>query len=1493
MKFEAIKSKVLETGKINPLINFNNRRINSSVNVVIKDIDKFFRLLLQGATINVDSKQNNDIVFNSSSLYEKVNELYSDNKSLENEYGAHSLYIATYFLKWPDYDGVEITSPLLTIPVDLVKVKKLSNGEYQFGLKIYEEKARENVALVQKLKDENVKINIPKYEEEMDVNDYLENLIIQADELGYKVDKSCYLGLFYNPRINIYNDLNENEEKIVNHPIILAINGDQSKIKPLDNDDLDNVNNQSSFNNNKMVVSCDGSQLRAINEINKGKSLVIQGPPGTGKSQTITNIIANCLANKKKVLFVAEKKAALDVVYNNLKKVYLDEFCLYLNSKSNKRKIVFDNIYSTLQKNKTIVKKGLDLIPLNLDSKKNYFETYYNQLHNKIDMSNLSLYDLLSIYVKYMNYDFIKSDFYVNKNQKDKIISLDTFNERIEVLKKYNLFLDDLAVDYYKDHLFYGFKKTDLSISEKNLFETVVKKILDFKVNDLLKDSIYSINDLKLRLELSLNMPSNIKGNWLDITKIRLYKDKLFKYFEYKAKYEVFINDIKNVFNEDVLDSGFIQGLHSVPSVVNNETLKENSKDIKKNLKFLKKNLLDKKKKFEKEHAVSYTNMLKSILKYKLYFKEIEELVAKITSDPDCLIDSLYDEIVFIESTLSNLNIPIKNISELSIDPSQIKDYKEAYDSLLKLLSYVNELNEFFDVSLCDFAKYTIEEIKNKLNNTIEQISKLSNFVALIKMLNDNIEIKEYIDYAVSQEIIRENLIPVYYKNYYALLIGAKYAENPAVASFSDVAHIKELQEYDEFDDLNLMYNIATVREEASDVRPDFSNQSIKSDVGILKVQKEKPTMYIKELFEKISNTLLRIKPIMMMSPLAVSTYLPSDLKFDVVIFDEASQILPEDAICSIYRSEQVVVCGDTQQLPPTDFFKRINTGIDNVEIDDDDSLPGNSLLELCNTFLDSVYLKWHYRSKNEELITFSNYHIYDRELITFPQSDTNKEDTGVEFIPTYDAIYGRGGARTNPIEASKVAELIVQNIDKYPERSLGVISFSVAQREEIKKQLKSLLSKIKKEDIDKYTRISTLLNDEERPEPFFIKNIENVQGDERDTIIFSICYGKDGETGEVHYNLGKLTTESGKKRINVAVSRSKINMKIVCSFNPENIAITKDDQTGLIALKHFLVYAKNKTISCSSDVKEKLIKDEVCENIKIELSKLGYTVDLNVGTSSNKVDLAVRDVNNINKYSIGIMVDGVNYKSCKTVRDREKLKVKVLEKLGWKIKRVWIPNYVKASKKIIDEILNEIKTTEVKKAKDKYPISNYEIEVENKEIKLGKMRTIDYDFLLKSVDPELSYNKKFADLLTKLLVLSNPLHIMDIAKFFMKFFEVSEINENYIVMLKSKIDELSDEILSDGNFYFPSNTDFCFRKSEYKREISSVYYLELADLIYKIIYKSAGIHIEFLLSEVARYCNYNDQKLDELDKDNFGKALVSLYAKGLIFENEKLIYLK
>lgn len=375
------------------------------------------------------------------------------------------------------------------------------------------------------------------------------------------------------------------------------------------------------------------------------------------------------------------------------------------------------------------------------------------------------------------------------------------------------------------------------------------------------------------------------------------------------------------------------------------------------------------------------------------------------------------------------------------------------------------------------------------------------------------------------------------------------------------------------------------------------------------KRRRQKP---LRKLFAEIPELLLTLKPCLLMSPLSVSQFLAAGLfRFDVVIFDEASQVLPEDAVGAIFRGDQLIVVGDREQLPPTSFFA---AGISDAAWDgdgeEDEADAFDSILEECAAVLDRSDLRWHYRSRHEHLIAFSNAEIY-RNLVTFPGASQEGADQGLEFIYVPDGVYDRSGSRTNRVEAKRVADLVFEHVRRHPKRSLGVVTFSQAQQDAVEAQLRQM--RLANPEMEPFFR-------EDGEEPFFIKNLENVQGDERDTIILSVGYGKD-PSGVLHMNFGPLNSTNGYRRLNVAITRAKYNLKLVSSIRPQDIDPNRTSARGVHMLRSYLDFA----LHGPAVLQDKLPAGKAGgfdspfeEAVYRELVRNGYAVDTQVGCSAH-----------------------------------------------------------------------------------------------------------------------------------------------------------------------------------------------------------------------------------------------------------------------------------
>lgn len=433
---------------------------------------------------------------------------------------------------------------------------------------------------------------------------------------------------------------------------------------------------------------------------------------------------------------------------------------------------------------------------------------------------------------------------------------------------------------------------------------------------------------------------------------------------------------------------------------------------------------------------------------------------------------------------------------------------------------------------------------------------------------------------------------------------------------------------------------------------------------------KSKRHMPVKRLFEETAEVAQALKPCFMMTPMTVSQFLPPSMHFDAVIFDEASQVRPSDAINCVYRGTQLIVAGDEKQLPPTSFFDRsIQDGDDEWEEEQYDDF--QSVLELAKGSggLRELPLRWHYRSQHEDLIAYSNYSFYEGRLITFPSAEAVSDDLGVKFFHVPDGIYRRGGARDNPREADEVAGRVMEWAQRAVEdpgraRTLGVVAFSEAQASMVE-------AAVERRRLEHPELESFFSGD--RLDGFFVKNLENVQGDERDVMIFSVGYGRD-EVGKLTMNFGPLNRSGGIRRLNVAITRSRRRVELIASITGTEPEFNSTDNVGIRHLQRYLRYATEGPSVLALEIAENgLDAESPFEEEVIRLVRSwGYDVVPQVGTAGYRVDIGVKHPARSGRFLLGIECDGAAYHSTKAARDRDRIRAEILSGLGWRLHRVW-----------------------------------------------------------------------------------------------------------------------------------------------------------------------------------------------------------------------------
>ena len=456
------------------------------------------------------------------------------------------------------------------------------------------------------------------------------------------------------------------------------------------------------------------------------------------------------------------------------------------------------------------------------------------------------------------------------------------------------------------------------------------------------------------------------------------------------------------------------------------------------------------------------------------------------------------------------------------------------------------------------------------------------------------------------------------------------------------------------------------------------------SELGLIahEISKQRKHLPIRTLIERAGRAIQGMKPCFMMSPLSVAQFLNSNkLMFDLVVMDEASQLRPEDALGAVWRAKQPVIVGDPKQLPPTDFFNFSDEGA--IEEDEvvQQASEHESVLDLAlRSFQPARRLRWHYRSRHESLIAFSNNSFYDRDLVIFPSPHHSSELHGIRFI----AVDGKYERRGNLPEAMRVVEDAVSFMSKHSALSLGIVAINQSQRDLISE----LLDEKAKHDpvIQEYrAKWETTL------EPLFVKNLENVQGDERDAIFISTVYGKDAD-GNFHQRFGPINSAMGHRRLNVLFSRAKYQMRVFTSMNPDSIIADNKSSRGVRALKEFLQYAKTGILVKAKPIESGREPDSDFERLVMgRLKDNGYEVVPQVGVGGYFIDLAVKHPSSSERYVLGIECDGATYHSAKSARDRDKIRQEVLENLGWEIHRIWSTDWFQYPDREMKRLLSRL----------------------------------------------------------------------------------------------------------------------------------------------------------------------------------------------------------
>lgn len=659
-------------------------------------------------------------------------------------------------------------------------------------------------------------------------------------------------------------------------------------------------------------------------------------------------------------------------------------------------------------------------------------------------------------------------------------------------------------------------------------------------------------------------------------------------------------------------------------------------------------------------------------------------------------------------------------IETLCDDMEKRAGTQDCLDSIERCMSEMKESFTYFDdlFPAVGLRTVSIEVVAEKYDTCMNDFGELNKWLdyAETKAECDKCGLKSFTDEIEQKDNTVDDVKRAFERGFYNQWLRKTIDDVPSVQVFRRRVHEQRLGKFRSIDKKQFESSIYRIRESVINTFPDRNAvTSAHSELRILQheMEKKRRIMPLRRLFQEIPELLLTLKPCLMMSPLSVAHFLDANkYHFDMVIFDEASQIFPQDAIGAIFRADQTIIAGDTRQLPPTNFFTSSTSNNDD-EFDDEnedefEDEMYDSILEETANILPNRTLLWHYRSRHEQLIAFSNHEIYRDELVTFPSSNESEPDTGVEFEYVEEGYYEGGGRNNNVPEAKRCVELVKRHIDKYPERSLGIIAFSEKQQQTIALEVQRF-----REQNPEYEGFF----EEGKEEEFFVKNLENVQGDERDTIIFSVCYAKTKEQKAndkpMSMRFGPLGISGGERRLNVAVTRARTNIKLVSSILPSDINLDKTESEGIRMLRSYIEFAMNGNAALAISRNERQ-RDEFAAAVAKFLVDKEYKVRQNVGCSDYKIDIAIEHPEIQNEFVAGIECDGLSYASARTARDRDRLRGSVLESMGWNLYRVWSAEWYK-NHEIEENRLTEFVEKAIKSSTDRLRKIKEEREAEEK----------------------------------------------------------------------------------------------------------------------------------------------------------------------------------
>lgn len=1209
------------------------------------------------------------------------------------EGGANTLFLAVGFLRWkrkPD-DQKVYRAPLLLVPVKLER----RSASSRFNLRFHEDEPRFNATLLQFLeRDFDLPLpqfngELPQDESGVDVPQLLNRMRYAVRDVpGMEVVDETALSTFSFAKFLMWKDLVERTDALRKNRVVKHL---------IDTPDQTFQSGGGSFRDEReldrrytpaeiiSLLPADSSQIAASLAAAEGRDFVIVGPPGTGKSQTIANMIANCLAVGKTVLFVAEKTAALSVVYRRLREHGLGDHCLELHSNKADRKNFLGQLKKSWESRGQFKQSEWVAVNESLRLRRDQLNAYVEALHRRHE-NGLSPYAAVGIALRGRE-GHVTALSWPPTVAHDEATRLD-LEETAEELGRVFQAVENQPV---------------LGLVDTNEWSSQWQERLVGAAKHL-KERVASLRSMFVAFRTRIGLPASEDASLEELQQYSSFATALRDSIgiDHSVLFDREFGFLRRALGE--LEQA-IHGYRSAESNLSAQFVQDEVPGIAVDdldaawrqagaslwpMSWVRRRRI---KKLLQSYAVSGVSEpakdLPALRQMQRYAAAVRSnslatkpigfagLGTDLVAVNQCLssAERIRDGLARLGKTGSELRAVVQAITPIlrgatSSDPIRraASDFLEAY------AEFTGSIGEFASVSGTDPRN---QKDKSALSTLLGQMSELSDARHLLRDWSTWCTIKrkaKAYGLAGLVEDIEAGTIPpaqsgeAFKLAYARWWISLALDADQNLQNFRRFQHEHAIDEFRRIDDLVRAGTADRVVSAISHGLPAVQAVPRNSELGLLRHQMElqRPSRSIREMIGAMPTSFAKLAPCMLMSPLSIAQYLPPDQAlFDVVIFDEASQITTWDAVGAIARAKQTIIVGDPKQLPPTNFFGRNEEEEDVIEYEKD----LESILDEAKAAgIPLRDLRWHYRSRNESLIAFSNCHYYQNRLITFPSPRI--EDQAVQYRQVPQGVYDRGKSRTNRIEADAVASVATEYMRRWldmPEGSrptLGIITFNAQQQSLIQ----DLLDEARRKD----ARFEWFFADE-RVEPTIVKNLENVQGDERDVILFSITFSQDA-AGKRSMDFGALNRDGGERRLNVAVTRARQELLVFSGFSADQIDTNRTKALGVHHLKAFLDFAERGPIALPAQVEgsKGALESPFEEAVAKELDRLGWHIVPQVGISGFRVDIGVKHPELPGAYLAGVECDGATYHRSATARDRDKVREQVLRGLGWNILRVW-----------------------------------------------------------------------------------------------------------------------------------------------------------------------------------------------------------------------------